>query len=96
MLQDGFLPYDLAIEISGMIIVMARRRSYNTKGDNQVLHSQPLEPDNIKVSIIESLHINAYLLYLTDVMTTVGAAVGSFIAWPIEFVSLHAQICYQN
>jgi len=68
-----------------MTIVVARGRAYNTNGDNQVLHGQALGSDNIKVSIIEPLDINAYLSYLTEEMITVGDAVGSFIAWLIGF-----------
>ena len=45
---------------------------------------------------MKPLDINAYLPYPTDEMITIGDVVGSFIAWPIGLVSLHAQICYQN
>ena len=75
-----------------MTIVVAHRRAYNTNGDNQVLHGDALGYDNVKVSIIEPLDINAYLLYPTENMITVGDAVGSFIAWPIGLVSLHVQV----
>ena len=61
-----------------------------------MLHGHALRSDNIKVNIIKPLDINAYLSYPTDEMTIVNDVVGSFIAWPIELVSLHAQVCYQN
>jgi len=70
----------LAIEVNAMTIVVTRGRAYNTNGDNQVLHNQALGSDNVKVSIIEPLDINAYLQYPTDEMTIVVDVVGSFIA----------------
>ena len=79
-----------------MIIIVARGTAYNTNGKNQVHHSLALGSDNVKVSFIEPLDINAYLSYPTDEMTTVGDDVGSFIAWPIGLISLYAQICNLN
>ena len=62
----------MAIEVNGMKIVVTWRKAYNTNGDNQVLHSQILGSDNVKVSIIGSFDINAYLPYLIEEMTIVG------------------------
>ena len=61
MLRDGFLPYDLIIEIHGMTIVVA----HGTNGDNQVIHGLPFGSDNVKVCIMEPLDINIYLPYPT-------------------------------
>ena len=61
-----------------MTIVVARGRAYDTDGDNQVLHGYALGSDNVKVSIIEPLDINAYLLYPIEEMITVGDAVDFF------------------
>ena len=96
MLHDKFLSCDLTIEINGVIIIIAHERAYNTNGDNQIVHNQPLASDNVKVSIIKSLNINAYLSYPNDEITTIGDVVGSFIAWPLGLASLHVQVCYQN
>ena len=46
-----------------------------------MLHDQALRSDNVKISIIEPLDINAYLPYPTEEMITVG----DFIAWLIGF-----------
>ena len=63
-----------------MTTVVTRERAYNTNGDNQALHGHALGSDNVKVSIIDPLDINAYLPYPTEEMIPVGDAVGSFIA----------------
>ena len=73
-----------------MTTVVARERAYNTNGGNQVLQGHALESVNVKVSITKPLDINTYLPYLTEDMITVGNVIGSFIAWPIGLVSLHA------
>jgi len=92
MLYDRIFSCDLAIEVNGITIVVARGRVYNINCDNQVLHGQSLGSDNFKVSIIEPMNINAYLPYPTDEMTTIGDVADSFIAWPIGLVSLHVQV----
>ena len=79
MSNNKLLLCNLAIQIQGMTIVVARGTTYNTNGDDQVLH-QRLEFDNFKVCIIDPPDINACLLYPIDEVITVGDAIDFFIA----------------
>jgi len=80
----------VAIQIQEMTVVVARGRVYNTNGNDQVLHDQPLKSDNIKVCIMDLLDVNVYPPYPTDEMITVVDVIGSLIAWPMELIFLHA------
>ena len=54
-----------------------------------VLYGLPLPPGTVKVSIVAPKVRNALLPYPVDDATTVGEAVGHFIAWPMRWMMQH-------
>ena len=77
VVSGGFILVDLAIEHENCVV--AHGRAFNT-GDNKIIHIGPIGSDNIKVSIMDPLDMNALLLILRDEMTTVRDAISSFLS----------------
>ena len=59
---------------------MARGGAYNTNVDGQELYGRPFGIDYVKVCVIKSIVVNAFLPISSDEMMTIGDAIGSFIA----------------
>ena len=71
---------------------MADGRAFNT-GDDQFIHTGPTRFDNIRVSIVDSLDMDALLPVSRDEMITVYDAIGSFVSCPKKLITLDVRIC---
>jgi len=65
--QHGFLMIDLVIEYENHVV--AHKRAFNT-GNDQFIHTEPIESNNLRVTIIDLLDIDALLPISHDEMTT--------------------------
>ena len=77
VVSGGFILVDLAIEYENRVV--AHGWAFNI-GDDQIIHTRPIGSDNIRVSIMDPLDMNALLLILRDEMTTVRDAISSFLS----------------
>jgi hypothetical protein len=66
---------------------------HNILGDK--LHHKPLPAGYLKVSVDIALESNADLPIPDDVaeVTLVGEAIGSYVAWPANLISLNVEVC---
>ncbi|KAF5188521.1 hypothetical protein FRX31_021892, partial [Thalictrum thalictroides] len=65
----------------------AKGSYFERNGDDDKIHSVDLGKDNVKVSIVLPLKPQTLLpIPIGNYITTVGKAVGTFVAWPKEFV----------
>ncbi|KAL6561705.1 hypothetical protein OROMI_017306 [Orobanche minor] len=68
---------------------VARGKALLSK-EKQMLHGDPMPGNSLKVTITEALKENAALPYPLKGggITTVGEAVGTFIGWPTQYISI--------
>ena len=86
----GFLLVDLAIEHGDRVV--AQGRAFNT-GDDQFLHTRPLGSNNLKVSVMDPLDMDALLSISYDEMTIGRDTSGGFVSWSKRLVTLDAWVC---
>ena len=71
-----------------MKIVLWRTEELFNTGDEQIIHTGPIGSDNIRVSIVDPLDMDALLPIPRDEMTTVRDAIGTFVSWPKKLITL--------
>ena len=75
--------------------LVARGKALLSK-EKQILHGSPMPANSLKVTITEALKDNAALPYpLKGGITTVVEAVGTFIGWPTQYITITEKVhCY--
>ena len=87
--QGGFILVDLAIEHENHVV--AHGRAFNTD-DDQIIHTVLIGTDNIRVSIMNLLDMDALLPIPRDEMTTVRDAIDSFVSWIKKLITLDTRV----
>lgn len=82
--------------LSPSICLVAHGKLHNFKSDT--LHGRPLPKGHIKVSIDIALEPNVPLPIPIDDddMMTIGQAIGTFVAWPMNFIQICDEVCLYN
>lgn len=73
--------------------MVGKGKVYNTSVE--ILHNKPLPTGCLKVSVDIAIETNAELPYPDDVSdaTLVGEAIGSYVAWPSNLISVGYEVC---
>ena len=72
--------------------VLTHGRDFNI-GDDQFIHTESIRSDNVGVSMVDPLDMDALLPISRDEMITVHDAIGSFVLWPKKLITLDTRIC---
>ena len=91
--QGSFFLVDLVIEHENH--VMAHGRAFDTC-DDQFFHIGPIESDNLRVSIMNSLNMDALLPISRDEMTTICDVIDSFCHGQKNLSFWMHEYVYQN
>ena len=75
--------------------VVAHERAFNT-GDDQFIHTGPLGSDNVRVSIVDPVDMDALLSIPRVEITTVHDAISGLISWLKKLVTLDARVRLSN
>jgi len=76
--------------------LVAHGKLHNVKGDT--LHGRSLPNGHVKVSVDIAIEPNVSLLIpnVDDDIMTIGQAIGTFVAWPINLLQVVDLVCLYN